>query len=91
MDIPYRTLNAKGIGPVNARNLVAYCGGVDPIFTDSKLKSTLEKVPGIGPKLIASIMDKKVIPLAEKQLEYVRKHDLRMLSIWIVIVIRPHA
>lgn len=69
----------KGIGPVNARNLVAYCGGVDAIFTDSKLKSTLEKVPGIGPKLIASIMDKKVIPLAEKQLEYVRKHDLRML------------
>jgi hypothetical protein len=22
----------KGIGPVNARNLVSYCGGVDPIF-----------------------------------------------------------
>lgn len=69
----------KGIGPVNARNLVAYCGGVDPIFTDRKLKNTLEKVPGIGPKLIASITDKKVMPAAERELEYVRKHKLRML------------
>ena len=69
----------KGIGPVNARNLVAYCGGVDPLFTDKKLKNTLEKVPGIGPKLIASIMDKKVLPAAEKELAYVRAHKLRML------------
>lgn len=68
----------KGIGPVNARNLVAYCGGVDPIFTDKKLKNTLEKVPGIGPKLIASITDKKVLPAAEKELAYVRKNQLRM-------------
>lgn len=69
----------KGIGPVNARNLVAYCGGVEPIFTDKKLKNTLEKVPGIGPKLIASITDKKVIPAAEKEVEYIRKHKLRAL------------
>ena len=69
----------KGIGPVNARNLVAYCGGVDPIFADKKLKNTLEKVPGIGPKLIASITDKKVLPAAEKELAYVQKHKLRML------------
>lgn len=69
----------KGIGPVNARSLVAYCSGVDPIFTDKKLKNTLEKVPGIGPKLIASITDKKVIPAAEKELEYIRKHKLRTL------------
>ena len=69
----------KGIGPVNARNLVAYCGGVEPIFTDKKLKNTLEKVPGIGPKLITSITDKKVIPAAEKEVEYMRKHKLRAL------------
>ena len=69
----------KGIGPVNARNLVAYCGGVEPIFTDKKLKNTLEKVPGIGPKLITSITDKKVIPAAEKEVEYIRKHKLRAL------------
>jgi len=69
----------KGIGPVNARNLVAYCGGVEAIFTDRKLKNTLSKVPGIGPKLMASITDKKILPAAEKELAYVRKHKLRML------------
>ncbi len=69
----------KGIGPVNARNLVAYCGGVDAIFTDRKLKHTLAKVPGIGPKLIASITDKSVLPAAEKEWAYVRKHEIRVL------------
>lgn len=69
----------KGIGPIHARNLVSYCGGVDPIFTDRKLKNTLEKVPGIGPRLIASITDKKVLSAAEKELAYVRRHKLRML------------
>ena len=65
----------KGIGPVHARNLVAYCGGVDPIFTDRKLKNTLEKVPGIGAKLIASITDRKVLAAAEKELAYKRLEE----------------
>ena len=69
----------KGIGPVNARNLVAYCGGVEALFTDRKLKNTLAKVPGIGPKLMASITDRSVLPAAEKELAYVRKHKLRLL------------
>jgi DNA processing protein len=68
----------KGIGPVNARNLVAYCGGVDAIFTDRKLKQQLDKVPGIGPKLKASIADRTVLHRAEKELEYVRKQGIRM-------------
>lgn len=69
----------KGIGPVNARNLVAYCGGVDALFSDRKIKRSLEKVPGIGPKLLAAVLDRKVLDQAEKELAYVRKHKLRML------------
>lgn len=69
----------KGIGPVHARNLVAYCGGVDPIFTDRRLKNTLEKVPGIGPKLVASITDRSVLQAAEKELAYLRAHRIRAL------------
>jgi DNA processing protein len=69
----------KGIGPVNARNLVAYCGGVDPLFTDKKVRSSLEKIPGIGPVLAASILNTKVLHEAEKELAYVRKQKLRML------------
>lgn len=69
----------KGIGPVHARNLVAYCGGVAPIFTDGHVKRSLEKVPGIGPRLLRSIKDKQVIAAAEKELAYVYKHGVRML------------
>ncbi len=69
----------KGIGPVNARNLVAYCGGVDALFTDKAARRSLEKIPGIGSTLSASILGSKVIHAAEKELAYVRKQKLRML------------
>ena len=69
----------KGIGPVNARNLVAYCGGVDLLFTDKAVRRSLEKVPGIGKVLAGSILGSSVIKAAEKELEYVRKNKLRML------------
>lgn len=69
----------KGIGPVNARNLVAYCGGVDAIFTDPVVRRSLAKVPGIGPVLKASVLGKNVLKAAAQELAYVRKHGLRML------------
>lgn len=69
----------KGIGPVNARNLVAYCGGVDALFTDKHIKCKLASVPGIGEKLIGNILDRSVLQQAEHELDYVRKHDVRVL------------
>lgn len=69
----------KGIGPVNARNLVAYCGGVEPLFTDKALRRSLRKVPGIGPVLAASILGSQVIKDAEKELGFIRKNKLRAL------------
>lgn len=69
----------KGIGPVNARNLVAYCGGVDPLFTDKALRHSLGRIPGIGPTLAASILGSGVIKAAEKELAFVRKMKLRTL------------
>jgi DNA processing protein len=69
----------KGIGPVNARNLVAYCGGVDPLFTDKAVRRSLEKVPGIGKVLAGSILGSSVIKAAERELAFVRTNKLRML------------
>ncbi|MFT3884736.1 MAG: DNA-processing protein DprA [Flavobacteriales bacterium] len=69
----------KGIGPVNARSLVAYCGGVEPLFTDPAVRRSLEKVPGIGRVLASSIRGSQVLQAAERELGYVRKHGLRML------------
>lgn len=68
----------KGIGPVNARNLVAYCGGVEPLFTDPRIKRSLEKVPGIGPTLLANILDRSVLDQAARALEEARKRKLRI-------------
>lgn len=69
----------KGIGPVNARKLVAYCGGVDALFTDKAVRLALERIPGIGPTLAGSILGSKVIKEAEKELDYVRRNKLRIL------------
>ena len=69
----------KGIGPVNARNLVAYCGGVDPLFTDAALRRSLRKIPGIGSTLSTSILGSNVIKTAEKELAFIRKMKLRTL------------
>ncbi len=69
----------KGIGPVNARNLVAYCGGVDPIFTDPAVKRSLDKVPGIGPVLKSSIMGKEVLKAAAKEWDFVQRQGVRPL------------
>lgn len=69
----------KGIGPVNARNLVAYCGGVDPLFTDAAVRRSLRKVPGIGSALSASILGSSVLKAAEKELSFIRKMKLRTL------------
>ncbi len=68
----------KGMGPVNARNLVAYCGGVEPLFTDPRIKRSLEKVPGIGPTLLANILDRSVLDQAARALDEARKRDLRI-------------
>ncbi len=69
----------KGIGPVNARNLVAYCGGVDPLFTDRAIGKKLGSIPGIGSERIAAILDKRVLAEARKELEWVNAHGVRML------------
>ncbi|MFY0608371.1 MAG: DNA-processing protein DprA [Cyclobacteriaceae bacterium] len=52
-----------GVGDVNAKNLIAYCGSAREIF---KAKSTLlQKIPGIGTKTIALLKSKQ--PLAEAE------------------------
>lgn len=68
----------KGIGPVNARKLMAYCGGVDPLFTDARVQRSLERVPGIGPVLAASVRDRSVLRAAAKELVVVRERGYRM-------------
>ncbi len=64
-----------GIGGILARNLVAYVGSVEEIFRSS-LKS-LMRIPGIGEQNAQRIRNASVLEKAEKELEYIQKHEIK--------------
>ena len=66
-----------GIGDVNGKKLVAYCGGAEAVFCEKK--KTLSGIPGIGEKTIESIMSQDVLSRAERELDFTEKHGIRIL------------
>ncbi len=67
----------KGIGPVLARNLIAYLGDEEAIFREPV--GSLAKVPGIGTILAASIAKSDVLTRAKQELVFIEKHNLDVL------------
>lgn len=65
------------VGPVLARNLISYCGGVAAVFEASKKE--LLKVPNIGPQIAENIVRQDVLKLAEKEILFNEKHDIQTL------------
>lgn len=63
-----------GIGPVLARALMSYCGGVQEIF--NRKKSYLERIPGIGRERAALVNTKGLFEKAEKEIEFMRKNNI---------------
>lgn len=69
----------KGLGPVSARNLIAYCGGdAKTVFTTPKHK--LARIPGIGPRMLAALQSSQSLKNAERELLLCEKHDISILS-----------
>jgi DNA processing protein len=64
----------KGIGPVLARNMIAYLGSEEAVFREGI--STLSKVPGIGKNLAYEIKQAKVLDRAEKEVAFIEKHQI---------------
>ncbi|MEM1122071.1 MAG: DNA-processing protein DprA, partial [Bacteroidota bacterium] len=65
------------VGPILARNLISYCGGVEAVF---KAKPTaLEKIPGIGAKTAKVIARQSYFDLAEKELIFIEKKNISPL------------
>ena len=64
-----------GIGGVLARNLVAYVGSVEEIFTSSL--PALQKIPGIGEFNARKIKNSSVLDKAEKELEFIHKNNIQ--------------
>lgn len=62
------------VGDVNGKRLLAYCGSPEAVFSEKR--SALEKIPGIGQVTINSIVNHKVFGRAEKEIEFIDKHDI---------------
>lgn len=63
-----------GVGSVNGKNLVAYCGGVDAVFMERK--RSLLKIPGIGEQTVNAILNHNVFDRAEQELAFIDKNDI---------------
>ncbi len=66
----------KGIGPKLARNLVAYIGDEQAVFSQSL--RALTAIPGIGVGLANAIIASDVLDRAEQELEFIQKHDIKV-------------
>lgn len=67
----------KGIGDVNAKKLISYCGSAKNVFNAKK--QTLKKINGIGTYSIRHLFDAKNFNEAEKELKYIQKNNIEVL------------
>ena len=67
-----------GVGNINAKKLLAYCGSFQKIFDTSKGK--LAKITGVGEilssKIINQIKQGEVLNRVEEELEFIEKNDI---------------
>lgn len=66
-----------GVGDVLGKKLVAYCGGVEAVFRQSR--KSLEKIPGIGSQLVNAILSQDVLNRAEEEIEFIEKNNIQPL------------
>jgi len=67
----------KSIGPVNAKNLLAYCGSAEAVFSASRKQ--LLQIPGIGEKTVEAILKTDALKRAQEELNFVEKHGIEIL------------
>ncbi len=66
-----------GIGDINAKALLAYCGSAESVFKEKK--SHLLKIPGIGSVAAKNIFNHSVFKGAEAEVEFVLKKKIQPL------------
>jgi DNA processing protein len=70
-----------GIGSINARQLISYCGGAKAVF--AKKETHLLKVPGIGAYVVKYLKSKEsfaALKKAEEEFNYCNKHQIQVIS-----------
>jgi DNA processing protein len=63
-----------GVGSVNGKSLVAYCGGVKAVFMEKK--RALLKIPGIGEQTVDAIANHNVFGRAEEEIVFIEKNKI---------------
>ena len=63
------------IGSINAKKLIAYCGGVEAVFKQSE--TALMQIPGIGAITAREIANQKVLDRAKQEVEFIEKHGIK--------------
>jgi DNA processing protein len=71
------TLLTPNLGPITAKKIIAYCGGVQNIFNNSH--KDLCKIPGIGKTTVKKIDFDKGLELAEQELVFCEKHNITVV------------
>jgi DNA processing protein len=66
-----------GVGDINGKKLVSYCGSAEAVFKESK--KNLMKIPGMGETTASSIASHHVFPRAEDELVFIEKNRINPL------------
>lgn len=72
------TAMLQAVGPITAKQLISYVGSPEQIFKESA--STLGKIPNVGPAIVKEIREKNVLAMAEKELDFIQKNDVKVLT-----------
>ncbi len=66
------------IGVINAKKLVAYCGGAEAVFKETK--TALGKIPGLGDKMIKEIItSQSALKEAEAEVKFMEENEVNAL------------
>jgi DNA processing protein len=69
----------KGVGPILAKNLIAYLGSAEAVFSEKK--QNLARIPGIGDTLAAVIAGRtELLDRADKEIENARSNGYSIIS-----------
>jgi DNA processing protein len=66
-----------GIGDVQGKKLIAYCGGAEAVFREKK--KDLLKIPGIGQVMAGSLHNKEIFLRAEQEADFIHQFQIAPL------------
>jgi len=75
------------MGAVNSKQLIAYCGSAEAVFKQKR--SHLLKIPGIGFKTAASILNASVFERVHLELEFCLENEVEVIpyeDLWEIVM-----